>query len=208
MEVIGRPGQRTPGGFLQPKWNRRGVSWVAINYRLLPEYNLADAVADARNAVDWLAVHGSEVGLDPNQLHLTGNSAGAHLAAMVAGREMGGTGRSPPVRSLSVISGVFDLDPLLKSCVNDNLGLTSWEAQALSPVHRPPSPEIPVLVGYGGDETEEFAFQSHHYAQVCRRNGNSVTLFNSPGAGHIGIIGEYGEPGKPLFRKMEQLIGI
>ncbi len=198
-----RAGSKDARRFPAIEWNARGVSWVAVNYRLRPENNLADAITDARAAVAWLSDNADDLGLDPSRLHLTGNSAGAHLAAMAAAADWGADGNRPAgIVSLSVVSGLFDLAPLIHSNVNDWLGLTSDTAYAASPIHHLPPPVPQVMVCYGGAETEAFADQSLAYAEACRDNGNEVTLFDSPGADHFEIIKEYGAPGTPLFDRL------
>ena len=199
-------GSKDSRRFPAPAWNRRGVAWVAVNYRLLPANTLADAVSDARAAVRWLADHAGPYGIDTGQLHVTGNSAGAHLAAMVAAADWGSEAQRPAVASLAVVSGLFDLAPLISTAANEWLRLTPESANAMSPAFRLPSPTLPVLVAWGGDETEAFSGQSQSFAQLCRANGNAVAVSRSPDADHFQIIGEYGAPGLPLFAEMSRLV--
>ena len=79
-----RVGEKEDRWFPALEWLPRGVSWVVPNYRLAPDASLPEIVADAQAVFDWLLAHGTSHGIDPAQIHLVGNSAGAHLAAMVA----------------------------------------------------------------------------------------------------------------------------
>jgi len=194
-----RAGSKDARRFPAKPWNSHGVSWVAVNYRLTPEYALADAVDDACAAVKWLTANARDLGLDPGQFHLSGNSAGGHLAAMAAADH-------PGIRSLCAISGLFDLEPLLSTSANDWLRLDAEAAHRLSPIHQLPAPGLPILIGCGGAETPAFKSQSRHYAQACRAAGNPVTEFESPGADHFRIIGEYGIPGTLLFDRLARLV--
>ncbi len=198
-----RAGSKDARRFPALPWLERGVSWVAVNYRLLPDATLADAVADALAALSWLAANADDLDLDPEKLHVTGNSAGGHLAAMVAAD--GWPGR-PPIASLTAISGLFDLDPLMTAKANDWLRLSAETVRDLSPTHHLPPLDLPVLLGWGGAETPEFAGQSRAYAEACRKNGNPVEIFDSAGADHFRIIGEFGAPGTPLFDNLHRLI--
>ncbi|MDE2913400.1 MAG: alpha/beta hydrolase [Paracoccaceae bacterium] len=198
-----RAGSKDARLFPAPCWRARGVSWVAVNYRLLPDHSLAQATADARAATVWLADNATELGLDSTQLHVAGNSAGGHLAAMVAAD---GWKDRPRVASLTAISGLFDLGPLVDTAANAWLRLDSGIVQDLSPIHHLPPPGLEVLVGWGGAETREFEDQSRAYAETCRRSGNPVEIFASAGADHFRIIGEFGAPGTTLFDRLLRLV--
>ena len=60
--------------------SRRGFVCVSAGYRLQPQVQLEDQVADVRAAIAWVRAHGGEFGADPSLLTLTGSSAGAYLA--------------------------------------------------------------------------------------------------------------------------------
>jgi len=182
-------------------WRDRGVVWAVPNYRLSPEFHLDDIVDDARSSLLFLHQNALDLGIDPAQIHVVGNSAGAHLAAAVAAEQ-----GAPAVASLTLISGLYDLEPLIKAEANTWLSLDQASARRLSPIHTLPPADIPVTVCCGGDETDAFKFQTRLFADACRENGNPVELFESPGKDHIGIIGETGEPGSPVFEALERVV--
>jgi len=189
-------GSKDARRFPAPEWKKHGVSWVVVNYRLTPGNTLADCVADARSATTWITKCANTLGLKRDALHVVGNSAGAHLAAMVSAANWS---QRPKICSLGVISGLFDLSPLLRTTSQDWLRLTSKTAFELSPIAHLPPPDMPVLIGWGGFETQAFADQSHLYAEHCRKAGNPTKVFTSPSADHFKIIGEFGTPGTPVF---------
>jgi acetyl esterase/lipase len=57
---------------------------VAINYRLSPKATWPEHLIDCKRALGWVREHIAEYGGDPDLICVTGGSAGAHLAAMVA----------------------------------------------------------------------------------------------------------------------------
>ncbi len=61
-----------------------GCAVVSLDYRLAPEYKFPTAAHDARDALQWLAVHAGSLGLDNQRLAVGGDSAGGTLAAMCA----------------------------------------------------------------------------------------------------------------------------
>jgi len=59
-----------------------GMAAFNIDYRLSPRYQFPAPTEDARCALRWVARHAKEYGADPGRLGVTGESAGAYLAAM------------------------------------------------------------------------------------------------------------------------------
>jgi acetyl esterase/lipase len=60
--------------------------WVTIsaNYRLRPQANFFDHLADVKKVIAWVRAHGHEYGADPSTLFLSGGSAGGHLSSIAA----------------------------------------------------------------------------------------------------------------------------
>ena len=197
-----RAGSKDARRFPARAWRDKGVSWVCLNYRLTPDDPLEFAVEDARNATRWLLDNAADLDLNAGQFHVTGNSAGGHLAAMVAAD---GPDRLP-VRSLCAISGLFDLTPLQDTSANAWLSLEPDRAARLSPMNHLPPSGLPIAVGVGGAETAEFKDQSRRYAEACLAAGNPAEAFECPGADHFAVIGQYGQPGSPLFGHLEALL--
>ena len=186
-------------------WHPRGVSWITVNCRLLPDATLSDMVEDARNSLLWIVANADRLGLNASQIHLVGNSAGGHLCAMTVAKDWIDR---PKLRSLTGMSGLFDLAPLVHAAPNAWLKLTESSARALSPIHHLPAPDLPVLICCGGNETPAFKWQSLAYTDACRANGNAVKQFESPDKDHFEIIGDVGTPGTPLFSRLERLLGV
>lgn len=63
---------------------RSGYAVFAIEYRLGKDGVYPAAVYDAKAAVQFVRAKAAEYDLDPNRIGLVGDSAGAHLAALVA----------------------------------------------------------------------------------------------------------------------------
>jgi acetyl esterase/lipase len=65
---------------------------IAVEYRLAPEHPDPVPVEDCYAALCWVAAHRDQLGIDPDRIVLSGNSAGGGLAAGVAllARDRGG----------------------------------------------------------------------------------------------------------------------
>jgi acetyl esterase len=64
--------------------NRAQCIVTSVAYRLAPENPYPAANDDAWTALSWVTDHASEIGVDPQQLAVGGDSAGGLLAAWVA----------------------------------------------------------------------------------------------------------------------------
>jgi acetyl esterase/lipase len=97
----------------KPLFYRLAASgWLcaSADYRLAPRASYADALGDARRAVDWVRQHASEYGADPERVFLAGGSAGAHLAAVLAlagGDGATGARSAPDVRGVVTLYGYY-----------------------------------------------------------------------------------------------------
>jgi acetyl esterase/lipase len=61
-----------------------GLAVVSIDYRLAPAAHYPDSFQDCLDAVDWAVEHAAEIGCDPERIGLWGDSAGGHLALLLA----------------------------------------------------------------------------------------------------------------------------
>ena len=58
-----------------------GMRVLSVHYGLAPEQPYPAGLDDCVSAATWLAVHGADLGIDPERLLIGGDSAGANLAA-------------------------------------------------------------------------------------------------------------------------------
>ena len=76
------PANRPPGNILD--YAKLGFVAVTINYRLAKEAPYPAAVHDCKCAVRWLRAHADDYHVDPDRVGVWGNSAGGHLALLLA----------------------------------------------------------------------------------------------------------------------------
>jgi arylformamidase len=138
---------------------RHGYAVANLDYSLAPEMPLSEIVLQIRHGVQYLAAQSGVLGFDPARIHLAGHSAGAHLAAMAASDLHG-----PPISSALLLSGVFDLEPLLHLPMGAMLGLEARNWQGLSPILRE-RPCARIGLALGDLESDEFKRQSAEMAQ-------------------------------------------
>ncbi|XP_069655612.1 kynurenine formamidase isoform X2 [Haliaeetus albicilla] len=131
-------------------------------------------------------------------IYLCGHSAGAHLAAMVLSTDWTEYGVAPDIKGAVLVSGVYDLEPILHTYVNDVLNMSREVAQRNSPMLCI-SPAVPaaaaceVLVAVAQHDSPEFRRQSQEYGQALRAAGWSVSLLDLAGVDHFDIIEKLAE---------------
>ena len=64
-------------------WTDRGYTVFAVVHGSQPRYTIPEIVGDMNRAVRFIRVHAAEYGVDPDQLAITGSSAGGHLSLMI-----------------------------------------------------------------------------------------------------------------------------
>lgn len=187
--------------FAAPACLDAGFAFAAVDYTLAPSASVLDIALECRLAVRWLHSQGPVLGFDPGSIIVAGSSAGAHLAAMVCVRDWVADGDLPeglPAGAV-LVSGIFDLAPLLDTTVNNALSLTQQTAAAVSPQHLSLGRFPPAVVCWGEVETDEFKRQSIDFANAIGCAGQQKpTCFEVPGRNHFDVILDLAQPGNLL----------
>ena len=167
-----------------------GFDVVLVEYTLAPLANLADICQQIGVALDAIERRLKSRGDKP--VYLTGHSAGGHLAAFWQ--------HHPLVHAVFPISGIFELQPLLESYVNQQLKLTPQQIATLSPVRNIPLSLQPMVLFYGAAELPELIGQSLHYYSALRAQGLPVSRYALPGANHYSVLDAVFAADGPLHR--------
>lgn len=82
---------------------RRGYTCIASEYRLTGESLWPAQIEDVKAALRYVRAHAAELGIDPERIVISGNSAGGHLSLVAAGTngmaEFEGGGGNPGIAS-------------------------------------------------------------------------------------------------------------
>src|SRR5262249_41314883 len=152
-----------------------------------------------REAAAWLAARATDFGGDPAKFSASGHSAGAHLASYLASRSPHETELpATPVRSLLLMSGIYDLRPITTSFLRDELKLTGEEVAHWSPFEAVQSTVTRFELAVGHDESEPFHIQAQDFAFAAGARGGDVERVTLPGLNHMSIVRQLGVVGSRM----------
>lgn len=88
-----------------------GYQVVNVNYRLIPEVSIKTCIADCEKAIRFIIKNAEEFKAVPNKIILMGDSAGAHLSSLIAGKLTTNKMRlNVRIIALGLYYGVYDFN--------------------------------------------------------------------------------------------------
>jgi arylformamidase len=194
--------------FAAPDCVASGIAFAAIDYTLAPRAGVATIVEQCRRAIASLHRQAATLGFDARRIYVSGNSAGAHLAAMLlVGGWQAGYGLADEVIAGGVLlSGIYDIEPLMGTYIDAALHLTAEDAAMLSPLRLKFGRPVKTIVAWGDNETDEFKRQSRVFASALVRSGFPVSAFELPRTNHFDIVFGLADRGSLLGQATIELI--
>jgi arylformamidase len=189
----------------------QGALVIVIDYDLMPAVGLRDIIHECETALQWAHGHAREFGGDPNRIFVSGNSAGGHLAAMLADRRWPQRRDLPSdvVKGAIAVSGIYDLAPLTSTSMQEDFRFTPADIEAMSPLRLLPHEAAPLLLAVGEDETRTFRNETHKYAEACRNHGLSIREMTVPNTNHITVVLDaFAQPGHELNKATLRMMGL
>jgi arylformamidase len=195
-------GDRKDYSFVAKDLNAAGIDVAIPSYTLCPAATVMEIVGEIRQclAALWRKTSKHPV--------VTGHSAGGHLTAAMVGSDWSKVAGVPAdlVRAGVAISGLFELEPLIGTSINDLVHLDSASARAASPLLWPAPPKGRALVAaVGGDESPEFLRQSRIIAEAWGRAGVRTECLVVPGTNHFSVVDALTDPQSALFSAVARL---
>jgi arylformamidase len=174
-----------------------GINVALIGYTLAPDATLDEIVAEVHGGIDFLCRELPALGGDANGIVVSGWSAGGHLTAMALS--------NPNVRAGMAISGIYDLEPIRHSYLNEKLGLDEAMSRRNSPVMQAGGPAKPLSLVVGDAELPLLRQQTADFAGHRAKYGLPVTYEEIPGANHFSIMNELLSPSGRITTLIRQL---
>lgn len=189
--------------FLAPAFLDHAITTVFINYPLAPAVSLGSILLSCRKAIQWLHENITSFNGDPLQLYVMGHSAGGHLATMLMAEEGFNF-----LKGVISISGLYQLEPIALSYLNDILQLDKNTVTTYSPALLKQVNNCPLLLVTGTDETNEFKDQCAHMYHRWKNKQNCIEQLQVAGKNHYSIVNAVAETGSPLQAAIFRLMGI
>lgn len=195
--------------YIAPAFLDAGIAFITLNYTLAPDAEIGDMVDQCRRAIAWIHHNAAEIGVDAERLYVAGHSAGGHLTAMLLATDWGAVDASlpaMPIKGACALSGLYDLEPIRLTFLNDVLALTADSAKRNSPLYLDPMADIPLLLSVGDMETDEFKRHQTELYAAWSAKGLAVDEIAAPGCHHYTIVEHFGDPASDLHRAMVSMI--
>jgi arylformamidase len=157
-------------------------AFVAVGYDLCPAVSFRTLVQQIKSAVAHV------LGIFPNhRIHIIGHSAGGHLGAEILVTDWEkefGLDKKP--KGYCLVSGVYDLQPIYSSYVNDACQMSKSDAIEFSPSLRPiehfkkvikDNDSIRIVIAVGEHDSPAFRQQSRDFYKLLNEHTSAVVTF-------------------------------
>jgi len=191
---------------------QEGHTVAVIHYDRAPTSNMTRIVTQVEHAMDWIIKYAMN---NKKKVWLSGHSAGSQLCAMFLSSAwyQGLTLKAKEsVEGVIHLSGVFNLEPILKTSVNLDLKLSPVEVRKFSPL----SPENVIrlcehkhLKHYqiiGEFDSPAFHQQAQQYRDALASRGVDASLTVLPDCDHFNLALDLSYYGTPSTNKFLQLM--
>ncbi len=185
-----------------------GINFVALNFANLPQVHLPEMAAQIRRAIAFVHAEAASFGGDAEAITVSGHSSGGHLAAVMLTTDWRRHGLpADAVKAGLCASGMYELEPVLKSARSAYVKLDTDEAAALSPIRHIGQISCPVSVAWGTLESPEFQRQGAEFAAALAEAGKLRGSLALPGLNHFEVAFSLASRDGRLFREVMRLMG-
>ena len=184
-------GARDDYGFAGRAFAKQGFVVVIADYRIVPEGHWPDFLNDSAAAVAWTDAHIANYGGDPDRIALSGHSAGAYNAVMLAldPKWMKAAGSDASViRGVAALAGPYDFYPFEKGGRADVAMGDIRPVEQTQPIRFVRADAPPLWLGHGTADTVVRVRNSQRLAVAMQRVGGSAQLREYDGLSHNDLV--------------------
>ena len=183
-------GRRQDYSFVGHALASKGFVTVIPDYRLVPEVLFPTFLEDGAKAMRWLQDNISRYGGDRQRVAISGHSAGAYNAAMLAldPRYLRNAGVSPGrIKALAALAGPYDFFPFDVASTQAAFG--AWpNPKDTQPISFARAGAPPAFLATGAADTLVKPRNTLALAKALEGNGARVTTRLYPGMDHPGSL--------------------
>lgn len=167
---------------------RKGIGAVVVSYRLTPKVQHPGHIEDVARAFAWTHRNIARHGGRPDQIFVTGQSAGGHLAALLATNAdyLLAEGLSiQAIKGVMPISGIYVFPPgRLTKVIGDAPGA----AESASPLRHVTGQEPPFLILFADNDFPTCDRMSKSLDEELRAKGVETSCIEIKDRNHISIM--------------------
>ena len=197
-------------GFMAKAFTENGACVVVVNYALAPDASMDQIVDQCRAALAWTFKNIASHGGDPQRIYVGGSSAGGHLAGMMLSPDWQKEYQVPDlqIKGGLMLSGLYELEPLLPTHVNEWAKMDVASAHRNSPIRSLPKAGTRLVFTYAPNETDEFKRQTETYMAACTATGSTCSFVAVPGTNHYDICFEMADAHSDMCRATFAMMGL
>ena len=190
-------------GYLARYYADGGYVCISVDYRMAQEdaqkagYQLWDLYEDCKEAVDYILNQKDRYGIDMNHVSILGESAGGHLAGLVATKyQRSGFAfeRAYLVNPITYLNDDAEWGKRIpKRPTHEELAnLTEKErGETLSPLYQIGEDTCPVVLIHGTDDTVVHPNHTRKFYERMKQLSLSCEMYFIEGANHAFLLAEY-----------------
>ena len=206
---------KNDSAFMAPALTKAGAIVVVPDYDLAPAVTLDHIVDQVRQAYAWVVRNIAIYGGDARNICVCGSSAGAHLVGMLLAKGWQADDDLPlnaVPASAYLLSGLFDLQPLLTTHINGWMQLDDASAMRNSPRFLLPGTSThsscQLRVSCGEFETTEFKRQSREYLAAWQARCLPGQWVEAPATNHFDLPLKLAAPQSIVHQTALELMGL
>ena len=186
--------------FAANNFQQHGYHFAVLNYSLAPKATLAEIVEQNRQALIWLYQQADKYGYKKDQIYISGSSAGAHLAMLMAMTDWSKylNINTNLVKGICAVSGIYDITPIAQTYINTPLNLQPKDIAMYSPLLCAKQWQFlqscQLIFAFGDNETNEFKRQSLTMIEQLKQQGYNATWAEINERNHFNIILDLEQP--------------
>ena len=185
--------------FVADSVTNAGCIAVVVGHTLAPEVDLDHMVWEIQTALEFIVTK-----FPKSKMYLSGYSSGAHLCTMMLTKCWSEDSLVPKaIQGMCLVSGLYDVVPLVNTYVNEALKLTEEDAKRNSPLSilksTAPTITCPVIGVVTEGDSPEFVRQTEVLLEILKSYGLPSSFINLPGEDHFSVIENLVHPESSLF---------
>lgn len=194
--------------FIAKPFTEQGFITVLPNYPLAPNVSMHELIESCRKSIAWLFHNIEQYGGNPRRLHISGHSAGGHITAMMLSSDWSQYSHDikESIYSACSLSGLFELEPIRLTYLNNKLNLQSEDVKKLSPMYLNPGKSVPFLAAVGEEESEEYHDQSKELATQWHELGADTEYLSVTGTNHFSILDAFCDQKSALRQALIEMV--